>query len=145
MQVKVRIAGACAAVAIALTGSAAVTPGVARAEINGVCGTLVGAGLTVASVAKTMVQRGAGHIGALVSAGCFVVDLDEAARKYTLTPAAQAEYRRIQERYGHYQVEDFMREWGCAQATRGPSNPDDIYDDGRTRWDCTRSPYAQGD
>jgi hypothetical protein len=135
----------CAALIVALTGGAVATAGPAHAELGGVCGTLLAGGLTAASIRANIVARGAGFAGMIISAGCLTKDLNDAAREYTLTPAAQAEYRRIQAQYGSYRIEDYMREFGCDQVTRGPSNPDDVFAADRTSWDCSSSPYARGD
>ena len=145
MRTRARAAGVCAAVTIALAGGATVAPGVAHAELPGVCGTLVGAGLTVAAVARTMVQRGAGFVGAVVSVGCFGKDAVDYAGEVAARPENVAQLELLRERYRGYQVADFMREFGCDPVTRGPANPDDVNDHAVTSWDCGRSPYAQGD
>ena len=151
-MVRVRAAGVCAAVVMATTGGAVIAPGVAQADVLGVCGSLLGVGLSttsklekIKSVIPRMAGRGAGFVSEVVGAGCLAKELNDAAREYTLTPEAQAEYARIHARYGGYGFEDYMRELQCTPVTRGPSNADDVNDQGRTGWDCSRSPYAPGD
>jgi uncharacterized protein YcfJ len=106
-------------------------------ELGGVCGTLVGTGVTAASIAKTVAARGAGWVGAIISAGCLGKDVAEYSRKYNLSPEGQANLREIQRRYGGYSFEDWMHEFNCIYRSQPSGAADDVARTEVGYWDCS--------
>lgn len=112
------------------------SPEVVNVELSGICGTLVGGGVTAASMGRTVAAKGAGWVGAIIAAGCLWRDLDEYTKKYQLSPEGRAELRAIQRKYGHYTFDDYMREFDCKYEEHQIANPDDITETKTGRWIC---------
>jgi hypothetical protein len=106
-------------------------------ELPGICGTLVGGGVTAASLGKTVAARGAGWIGAIVSAGCLTYDLNEWGREQMLSPEGRATLQAIMDRYRNHTFEDFMREFDCTYVERTDLVvPDDVNSKAPAYWNC---------
>ncbi len=149
---RLRVLCSCLAVAVVLIGSSAARHGAGtsseeyvNADINGVCGTLLGAGTSVASLGKTVAARGAGWFSAILAAHCLAKDVTEYADKFNASPEGQAQIAELKRKYGHYTYDDWMRAFGCTKTTLPRLNPDDVSERARSRWDCSTSPYGMTD
>jgi hypothetical protein len=147
---RARAAGVCAGLIVAMSGAGVATAGPVHAavpagpvptEVTGICGTLFGAGFGIAQLHKQIAARGAGYVGAFISAGCLYKDAQEYGRQYWSSPAGEAEWERIRTRYGPYSVADWMRETGCVEVPVGRV-ADDISTWGNTTWSCEGSSYG---
>lgn len=153
MRTRTRLVTVAVAVVVAFSGAAASAGaayagpaiGPAPTEIGGICGTLLGVGSSAASLGKTIAARGAGWVSAIIAAGCLAKDLWEYSEAFNASPEGIANIKALKDRYAGYRFEDYMREFGCVSVDVPPANPDDVTDYGHTRWDCSRSPYANTD
>ncbi|MGI5128592.1 hypothetical protein ACQEVB_17410 [Pseudonocardia sp. CA-107938] len=151
MKPRIRARAAVVAIVIALasvagaTNANAVEPsqvesigyGIRPTALDGVCGSLLTAGTSLGSLGRTVAARGAGWVGAIVSARCLLADVNEYSKQFHATPEGIAFVRELKNRYGAYTFEDFMAEFDCTfvESGRGPA---DSVDSARRRgyWNC---------
>ena len=158
MRNRTRAAGVCAALIVALTGSGVAAAGTAEAstptalvpaELGGLCGTLVGGGLTAAQVAKTIAQRGAGYAGTVIAAGCLTKDYWDYKQTWIrTTPEGRRFYEEMRASFGdldHVETGQLMQKLGCVAVAVPPVNADDISTYGGVTWDCSTSQWTKGD
>ncbi|MGW2720573.1 hypothetical protein [Streptomyces sp. NPDC001492] len=139
-----------AAGAVLLTGAVApaqavtAQPAVARQpqSISGVCGSLLATGVSVASLGKTIASKGAGWVGAIVSAGCLVKDAGEYSRAFNASPAGIARLKKIQAKYHNYTFKHFMKDFGCEWIPTPPGGGTDLAprvaaQRASGHWDCS--------
>ncbi|MFJ8632785.1 hypothetical protein [Streptomyces sp. NPDC093568] len=111
-------------------------------SISGVCGSLLATGVSVGSLGKTIASKGAGWVGAIVSAGCLVKDTKEYSRAFNATPAGIARLKKIQAKYHGYTFEHFMKDFGCKWVANPPGGGTDVAprvaaDKASGHWDCS--------
>jgi hypothetical protein len=124
------------------------SPRVINVELGGICGMLVGAGVTVAGfVQEAMNKARGGWAGAAVAAGCLLYDGWEYKKKYDSTPERVAEFAEIKRRWESYRTyEELMTKgFGCELKTLPKISPDDVNETVYRRWDCSKGPYANYD
>ncbi|GAA4968495.1 hypothetical protein GCM10025792_09500 [Pseudonocardia tropica] len=119
------------------------TPPMVR-EVNGVCGTLVGAGASAASLFRQVATRGAGWGSVAIALGCLTKDGMDYSDAYNATPEGRASIQRMKDHYGGWSVSDWMTAAGCSLRERGPAIADSA-EPARFSWDCSRSPYIYTD
>ena len=109
----------------AATGTAQPSAGRDYKSISGVCGSLLATGVSVSSLGKTIASKGAGWVGAIVSAGCLVKDAKEYSRAFNATPAGIARLKKIQAKYHNYTFKRFMKDFGCEWKANPPGGGTD--------------------
>lgn len=133
-----------AGVAPAQAATAAAQPSAGRdyKSISGVCGSLLATGVSVSSLGKTIAAKGAGWVGAIVSAGCLVKDAKEYSRAFNATPEGIARLKKIQAKYHAYTFEHFMKDFGCEWKPNPPGGGTDAAPRAAAtkasgHWDCS--------
>ncbi|MGW6912107.1 hypothetical protein [Streptomyces sp. NPDC054940] len=111
-------------------------------SISGVCGSLLATGVSVGSLGKTIASKGAGWVGAIVSAGCLVKDTKEYSKAFNATPAGIARLKKIQAKYHNYTLEHFMKDFGCKWVANPPGGGTDLAprvaaNKASGHWDCS--------
>ena len=150
VRIRATVVAVCTAIGL-IVGSAgpafavpAPPPQPLTEELDGICGTLLGAGTGVASLGKTVVARGAGWVSAIIAAGCLVKDAIEYTDAFNASPEGVARIRELQARYRGYTLDRWMTEFGCVFRENPPVHTDSAVAEGGS-WDCSRSPYATTD
>ncbi|KUM70933.1 hypothetical protein J7F01_33420 [Streptomyces sp. ISL-22] len=126
----------------AATGAAQPSTGRDYKSISGVCGSLLATGVSVASLGKTIASKGAGWVGAIVSAGCLVKDTKEYSKAFNASPAGIARLKKIQAKYHNYTFEHFMKDFGCKFVANPPGGGTDLAPRAAAtkasgHWDCS--------
>jgi len=146
---SVRAVGVAVAItfasAVGATSAHAVEPaqvgsidyGIRPMVLDGICGSLLTAGTSFASLGKTVAARGAGWFGAIVSARCLIEDANQYSLQFQATPQGVAFIRELQNKYGGYTFEDFMVAFDCTFVESGRGAADSI-DSANPRgyWNC---------
>ncbi|WP_030949179.1 hypothetical protein [Streptomyces sp. NRRL S-646] len=130
-----------AGVAPAQAAPAQPAGGRAHMSISGVCGSLLATGVSAASLGKTIASKGAGWVGAIVSAGCLLKDTKEYSRAFNASPAGIARVKKIQAKYHNYTFEHFMKDFGCKFIPNPPGGGTDatpaLAAAKSGHWDCS--------
>jgi len=105
--------------------------------LDGVCGSLLTAATSFGSLAKATAARGAGWLGAIVSARCLIEDANQYSMQFHATPEGVAFIRGLQNKYGGHTFNDFMVEFDCTFVESGRGAADSV-DSARPRgyWNC---------
>ncbi|WP_329221140.1 hypothetical protein OG352_29735 [Streptomyces sp. NBC_01485] len=119
------VAGAVMLGAGVVPAQAATEGAVRPAAIGSICGSLLATGVSVSSLGKTIASKGAGWVGAIVSAGCLVKDAGEYSREFNATKAGLARLKKIQAKYHSYTFEHFMNDFGCKFVANPPGGGTD--------------------
>lgn len=142
---SVAVVGVLVASSVVMHGAKESSEDYTRVDLAGVCGTLLGAGTSVASLGKTIAARGAGWVSAVIAAGCLLKDTREYQIRFNASPEGQAQIAELKRTYGNYNYDDWMREFGCTNREVPPIDEDAMGKPTRYHWDCSTSPYADTD